>query len=302
MPITHIVYLSHGGRKYYDQTRFSVLTLLHLLSKNQCNDIRIVVYTDQLGSVPQHEWVQGILLGKEQIQNYRGRFDYIHRIKIKILQRATQELETDLLYVDCDTRWLQLPRDIINSIRNGGVCMHTREGDVGQDFFPEYASACIRYKTQFHDLGVIDISKLSMWNAGAIGVPSGAKDFFDTTLAVSDFLYTRVKPKNWIEQFAFSLAAQNRYEVHALGDVLHHYWNYSFEAPMYLSEVFSAMGDDLTLLQQADYCANLEWSEERLKELQRDPKNKRLRWIKKMRNSLYKRKVNLLTLLARLDF
>lgn len=297
MSIINIVYLSHGGKKYYDQTRFSILTLLHLLSKNQCNDVRIVVYTDYLSSVPQHEWVQIILLGKEQIQSYRGRFDYTHRIKIKVLQRATQELGTDLLYVDCDTRWLQLPHDIFDAIRSGGACMHTHEGDMGQDFF----AACIQYKTQLHDLGVLDITKSSMWNAGAIGVPSGATDFFDTALAVSDFLFTRVKAKNWIEQLAISLAAHNRYELHALGDdVLHHYWNYSFEAPIYLSEVFSAMAHGLTLGQQAEYCANLEWSEERLQELQRDPKNRNLRWIKKMRNSFYKRKIELLVLQARI--
>ena len=31
----HVVYLSHGSRKYHDQTRFSVLTLLHLLLQQQ---------------------------------------------------------------------------------------------------------------------------------------------------------------------------------------------------------------------------------------------------------------------------
>ncbi len=34
MPV-NVVYLSHGGRKYYDQTRFSVLTLLQLLLQQQ---------------------------------------------------------------------------------------------------------------------------------------------------------------------------------------------------------------------------------------------------------------------------
>jgi hypothetical protein len=299
---THIIYLSHGGKKYYDQARFSVLTLLHLLVKAQRTDVRIVVYTDDPSSVPAHALIDCMPLTKAQLRAYRGPLDYVHRIKLKVLEHAARHFGTALLYVDCDTRWLALPDDILALLQRGeGAVMHIEEGQIGAAFFPHYAAALARYRTQLHALGVAQVpTDLMMWNAGAIGAPAGAESFFAKVVAVNDFLLERVKPRNWAEQLAVSLVAMDAFKLHALGAPLHHYWNYSYEAPLYLAELFAKMGTGLSTEREAEYCAGVAWDEARLKALQAAPEHKRKRRRNKWRGSIAKRKVDLRVLIARL--
>jgi hypothetical protein len=304
MPV-HIVYLSHGSRKYHDQTRFSVLTLLHLLLEQQRDDVRIVVYTDDAGEVPQHPLIQAVVLSRAELAGYRGPFDYVHRIKLSVLRRASAELPGPLLYVDCDTRWLHLPDAIFDGLRGGQgqapqCCMHVAEGAFSEAFFPDYYHFVQHKPGQLQRLGVTDTSRLLMWNAGAIGLPAGSTAFFDDVLRVSDYLFTRVVPRNWVEQFALSLVACSRYQMVALDTALHHYWNYSYEAPLYLARFFDSQPAGLTVPQLAAACASHDWREDELKRLQAASEHKRQRRRNKLRNSLQKRRIDLKIAIARL--
>jgi hypothetical protein len=301
MPI-HIVYLSHGGRKYYDQTRFSVLTLLHLLLKQRRTDVRIVVYTDDPSTVPTHDLIACIPLTREQLADYRGPFDYVHRIKLMALKHAASHFKTPLLYVDCDTRWFALPDQAFALLHEGGrACMHVEDGHISATYFASYIKPLERFRAHLQSLGVSKVpSNQMMWNTGVIGVPAGAEHFFDKVLAVNDFLFERAKPRNWVETLALSLVAENEFEMFALGAKLHHYWNYSYEAPIYLAEVFADMGSDRSVERQAEYCALHDWSEARLKALQGAPEHMRRRRLNKWRNSIAKRKIDLRLMKARL--
>lgn len=301
MPV-HIVYLSHGGKKYYDQTRFSVLTLLHLLIEQNRTDVRIAVYTDDPSTVPEHEFVTCMPLTRAQLSAYRGPLDYVHRIKLMVLRDAARHFGSALLYVDCDTRWLALPDDIFAQLQQGGRgCMHVQEGRFDANFFSTYMAAIERFAPQLRALGVRNLrSDLMMWNAGAIGAPAGSESFFAKVLEVNDFLLERVKPRNWVEQLAVSLVAESEFEMIALGDRLHHYWNFSCEAPIYLARIFDEMGSGRSVESQAQYCAQLDWSLAELKALQAAPEHKRRRRFNKWRNSIAKRKIDLRVMIARL--
>ena len=150
----HIVYLSHGGKKYYDQTRFSVLSLLHLLLKQQRQDVKIMVYTDAPDSVPAHPLVRTETLSRTQLQAYRGQFDYVHRIKLEVMLKAARELGTAVLYVDCDTRWLRVPDDLFARLEAGNAsCMHVNEGVFGPGFFPDYLAAVDKHGAELRKMG-----------------------------------------------------------------------------------------------------------------------------------------------------
>ncbi|AXE36643.1 hypothetical protein [Chromobacterium phragmitis] len=295
----HIVYLSHGGKKYHDQTRFSILTLLHLLIAERRDDIQVAVYTDDPASVPQHELIKIFPLTAQQLRSYRGQFDYVHRIKLMVMQWANAELGSALMYVDCDTRWLSLPHPVFQALEQGGVCcMHVKEGSLGPGFFPEYQAAVRKHEAPLRSLGLADGLALEMWNSGVIGTPAGADAFYASALAINDYLLPRMRPRNWTEQFALSLVACSQYRMLALGDALHHYWNYSYEAPIYLQEVFSAMDASWDVERQARYCAELEWDEARLKAIQAAPEHKHRRRSNKWRASIAKRKIDLRAWLA----
>ncbi len=293
----YIVYLSHGSQKFYDQTLFSVMTLLHLLIQAKREDIRIVVYTDRVDKAPQHPLVQAIEIDRETLKSYRGRFDYVHRIKHCVLLRASQELPGPILYVDCDTRWLSLPDEALDVLRKDKgsahphCCMHEIDGAFSETHFPDYHRYITQCGDELRGQGIEHLDRVINWNAGAIGLPEGQTAFFEDALRLSDFLFTRVKPRNWVEQLAWSMVGCDRYQMFALGECLHHYWGYSYEAPIYLRRFFESLPPGLSVAQLAEACGTHNWSREALIEIQRQPKHVWIRRWLKFKNSLKKRKL-----------
>jgi len=106
-----IVYLSHGKQKFHVQTCYSVLSLLDLMQREQYDDLDIVIYTDQPQQIPQHPRVHPIKLDDAMLHDWRGPLDYVHRIKLETLRRATSEIGPPFIYVDGDTRWLNIPHE-----------------------------------------------------------------------------------------------------------------------------------------------------------------------------------------------
>lgn len=292
----YIVYLSHGSQKFYDQTLFSVMTLLHLLTQAKREDIRIVVYTDQADKAPQHPLVQVVEIDRETLKSYRGRFDYVHRIKHCVLLRASHELPGAILYVDCDTRWLAIPDQALNVLRadkgssQPHCCMHEIDGAFSETHFPDYHRYITHCAEELREQGIVHVDRVINWNAGAIGLPEGQTTFFEDALRLSDFLFTRVKPRNWVEQLAWSMVGCDRYQMFALGDCLHHYWGYSYEAPIYLRRFFESLPPSLSVAELAEACGTHKWDREALIEIQRQPKHVWIRRWLKFKNSLRKRK------------
>ena len=293
---SYIVYLSHGSQKFYDQTMFSVMTLVSLLTKENRRDIRVVVYTDSAENAPQHPLVQVVEIDRTILKTYRGPFDYVHRIKHCVLLRASTELRGPLLYVDSDTRWLAIPDQALRMLREDKgsahphCCMHVIDGAFSDSHFPDYHRYLTQQGNELHAQGIHHLDRLLNWNAGAVGVPEGNTSFFEDALRISDFLFTRVKPRNWVEQLAWSMVGCDRYQMFALGDCLHHYWGYSYEAPIYLRRFFETLPAGLNSDQLAEACATHRWSQEALIEIQGQPKHKWIRRWLKFKNSLKKRK------------
>ena len=294
---SHIVYLSHGSQKFYDQTMFSVMTLLWLLIQANRQDIQIVIYTDSAASAPVHPLIKVVEISRDELKQFRGRFDYVHRIKHCVLLRASQELPGPLLYVDCDTRWLSIPDHALNILKDDAgsahphCCMHEIDGPFSETHFPDYARYVADHADELRSVGITNLDHLLNWNAGAIGLPAQSTLFFEDALKVSDFLFTKVKPRNWVEQFAWSLVGCDRYQMFALGNCLHHYWGYSYEAPIYLKHFFKNLPRDISVEEMAKACATHEWSKESLIDIQKRYKHVWIRRWNKFKNSIKKRKV-----------
>ena len=294
---SHIVYLSHGSQKFYDQTMFSCMTLLWLLISQGRTDIQMVIYTDRADKAPHHPLIKTIEIDPATLKSYRGRFDYVHRIKHCVLLRASQELTGAVLYVDCDTRWLALPDQALNRLTQNHAghappcCMHEIDGAFGPHHFPDYHRYLNECINELRAQGISHPEQVLNWNAGAIGLPQGQSAFFEDALRISDFLFTRVKPRNWVEQFAWSLVGCDRYQMFALGDCLHHYWGYSYEAPIYLQRFFASLPQGLSVEALAQTCATHEWDRASLIEIQQQTKHIWIRRWLKFKNSLRKRRL-----------
>lgn len=296
----NIVYLVHGGNKFYDQARLSILTLLDPLFKQGREDYQIVVYCDKPHLLPQHEFVRSRPVTPEQLQRWRGPLDFVHRIKLEMLRDAASRFQDPFIFVDCDTRWLRLPDAEFEALsapaaagQKPAFFMHMNDGEISATFYPHYFRHLNRHAAMQLAPWHIKPGPWQMWNSGVIGVaPSIAGTFFDDALAISDLLHLYLRPRIFTEQCAFALLAATRFDVRPFDHCLHHYWDYSFEAPTYLDSIFAGLDPALSLEQQADYCGRFKWDESKLRAIRSLRSTRFRRWIAKVRNSLNKRRID----------
>jgi hypothetical protein len=291
----NIIYISHTSQKFYDQTRFSILTLLHLLVQKNDRAIQIIVYTDAPESVPSHPFISIKKISRDVIKGYKGPFHFVHRVKLEVLRDESRKNTEPFLFVDSDTRWLSYPEHLVQVMHSkeaasSPTCyLHVRESDNLANISDQYNTMYENFGPTLQSLGVKLEQPFQMWNTGAVGVNQGATAFFEKALKLTDFLIPRVLPTYWLEQTALSMIAMSHYQVTPLTEkILHHYWNYSFEAPFYLKQIFQEMSatkklGPSSLEEQAKFCFEYNWDNEVLSALSR--KLKQQRRYAKWRNS-----------------
>ena len=298
-----IVYLSHGGPKYHDQTRYSVLTLLALLLEQSRNNFRIVVYTDQPGQLPAHDLVRAVRVNPEQFAALRGPLDYVHRIKLGVLRRALGELGAPLIYVDSDTRWLRIPDEpfaaLSGSVTPPACYLYKVEGSISASFFPQYFHLLREKRRKLMEWRLPHDSPWTMWNSGTIGIPSRSEGFMDQVLRVNDALLPHVGLRNCVEQLALSLVTASRFEVRPFDEYLEHWWSYGSELPIFLRRFFDPLPPGLPVAEQAARAARFFIIESDLRAIQRRPANRFARCRAKVRNSFYKRRIDLMAFALR---
>src|SRR5258707_2775914 len=292
-----ILYLSHGGQKYHDQTRYSVLTLLALLLEQKRNDFRIAVYTDRPDQLPAHDFVQPVRVNPEEFTSLRGPLDLIHRIKLGILQRAVGDLGAPLIYVDSDTRWLRIPDEPFAALSGSGVpptCyLHKVEGLISPSFFPQYFRLLRKQRRKLMKWNIPPDPPWIAWNAGTIGLPSQSKGFIDEVLRVTDELLPHVGYRIGVEQLALSLVAASRFEVRPFDAYLEHWWSYGSELTIFLRRFFDPLPPGLPVPEQATRAAQFCIIESDFRALPNLPAHRFSRLRAKVRNSFYKRKIDL---------
>jgi hypothetical protein len=293
-----ILYLSHGGQNYHDQTRYSVLTLLALLLEQSRNHFRIVVYTDQPGQLPAHDLVRAVRVNPEQFAALRGPLDYVHRIKLGVLLRALGDLGAPLIYVDSDTRWLRIPDAPFAALSGSGTppaCyLYKVEGSISANFFPQYFHLLREKRRKLIAWRLPHDPPWTMWNSGTIGIPGRSEGFMDDVLRVNDALLPHVGFRNCVEQLALSLVTASRFEVRPFDGYLEHWWSYGSELPIFLRRFFDPLPAGLPVAEQAARAAQFCISECDLRVIQSRPANRFARWRGKVWNSFYKRKIDLM--------
>jgi hypothetical protein len=298
-----ILYLSHGGRKYHDQTCYSVLTLLARLIQHNRNDFRIAVYTDQPGRLPAHDLVRAIPVDPRAFAALRGPLDYVHRIKLGILQRALGEFGAPLIYVDSDTRWRNIPDAPFASLDARApqppCYLYKIEGTISPVFFPRYHHLLVRKQRQLAAWQLRPDPPWIMWNSGTVGIPRQSAGFIEDVLRVNDELLPHVGYRNCVEQLALSLVAASRFDVRPFDACLEHWWSYGWELPVLLRRFFDPLPPGLPVPEQAARAMQFRIVEDDLRAIQRRPANRFARWRAKVRNSFYKRRIDLLAFALR---
>ena len=183
----YLVYQAYGIDRILQETKFSVLTWLHYM--NASADWKIIIYTDNpdyFKSLP----VITEKLDKSKIYQWRGELDFVHRLKIKMLQDFFTKYEGDLLYMDSDTYFIQNPKRLLKKIDVTHSLMHLKEAclsDKPQGVMKKVYRFVKKNTFTNPDGKSFNMSlNTDMWNAGVIGLSKKNAFLLDQVLHYSD--------------------------------------------------------------------------------------------------------------------
>jgi hypothetical protein len=229
----YLIYQAYGSPDILNEALFSILSYLR-----QPAGATVLVYTDN----PAHfravlgeaAGVAYVPIEPAQWRAWRGDIDFVHRVKILVLQHAAAHYAGSLLYVDTDTIFTQSPADIFSSLSQGQRFMHLSEGRLNDG---NALNRKINRVLQARDAPTLAGGPIApatrMYNAGVLGLRSTDAPLLAQVLALTEQLY-RHYPKHVMEQLAFSVVWARSGPVREAAPWVYHYWN--------LKEIRPALG------------------------------------------------------------
>lgn len=223
----YVLFQAYGNQEILAECR---LALQQLLQHNDAGDMTLVLYTDDPACFGEElKFFNNPIieiLTPELIKTWRGEIDFVHRVKVKILQHFYNSHSGSVVYCDTDTYCLQSIASLFQHVENGAVYMHTNEGVVN-DTNNHALRKWRRFLTknnEVHGKSLDDVAGMAMWNAGVIGLHSNKATLLKEVLDITDGIYP-VFPKHTVEQFAFSYVFQKNGAITAADNFIFHYWD-----------------------------------------------------------------------------
>jgi len=219
----HIVYQAYGNKNILYELVYSIISIKNIYNNT---DYTFHIYTDD------EVWLQPYLkevnvvfhhLNKEQIRIWKGENDFVHRVKIKMLQHCCGHItEGKILYLDTDIICEKKIDDCWQQIDTDSFLMHEDEGPISsttQVLFKKVYPHIVRQVQN----NTMQTAQFDIWNAGLIGFDIAAKPLLEKVLALTDVLY-EAYPKHIMEQLSFSYYLQQYGTIHAAKEYFFHYW------------------------------------------------------------------------------
>jgi hypothetical protein len=233
--VTNLVIQSFGREYEY---RRAILTILSFYAHCPLpvEQTRVLLFTDRpeyfssyLSGLP----IDFILLTPEKINDMRGKIDFLHRIKIAVIEEAFKKTEGNIIYADSDTFFIADPLPLLKQLAPAKSFMHILEYrfeemrhlplPMGKTFraFLNHIESRSFYDANGQEFKINreDIS----WNAGVMMFHSSHVRFIPDVYALTDQFYPETK-NHACEQYAFSLLLQRNTEIKACEKVSYHYW------------------------------------------------------------------------------
>ncbi|MFN8417620.1 MAG: hypothetical protein U0U66_14920 [Cytophagaceae bacterium] len=220
-----IVFQVYGKDYIFNECFYAILSILN---KKPSQPFTFLIYTDQ----PQKfDWLQLPnctleTLSNDTIQLYKGEIDFVHRVKIKVLEHALSNYKGNFIYLDTDMYALTDITELFKQINTTQTLMHEQEGSIKSKYnlvakkiykFVNTHLDWLKSKNITLDLYTI------MYNAGVIGISNEHKSVVAKVLSDTDIIYP-IFPSHIVEQISFSLELKNHSKVIDTSDVLFHYW------------------------------------------------------------------------------
>ena len=238
--MNYLVYQSYGSTDILNECSYSILSLL----KQGLNSekIQIVIYTDRKDyfSFLPSDIISFVEMDEKTIKEYKGSYNFVHRLKIKVLQDCVTRFEGKILYADSDIYFINSIETLFDQIDEANFLMCNNEGPIdvpGNRVFEKF-SRFISENSSYLIQHMIPIPPdVTMWNAGIIGFVSPNKQLLDKVLYTNDTIFEKFK-SHVVEQLSFCYQLQMHGTVHKSTDYVFHYWNLK-EFRLVLAEFFT---------------------------------------------------------------
>jgi hypothetical protein len=178
--------------------------------------------------------VRYILLTPEKIKLMRGEIDFLHRMKISLIEEAFAIYPAhNLLYADSDAFFISSPNGFLNQLSPSVSFMHLKEY-----IFESLRTMPLPAGIPFHAfLELIDQkqfilpdgsflkigTEMASWNAGIMMFHSSHVGLLKEVYLLTDQFYPHTH-NHASEQYAFSVVLQTKTELKNCQDMIYHYW------------------------------------------------------------------------------
>lgn len=176
--------------------------------------------------------VEYIELTPEKIRQMRGEIDFLHRMKIALIEESFVRSNSAIFYLDSDTFFVSDPGSVFKAVESGGVFMHLPEYEFATLAKMKMPAAkpfhafleFIRGKTfRLRSGSVIVHEHEYSWNAGVMGLPLKVHAMLTDVYALTEQFYPATE-NHASEQYAFSIVLQKSFALQRCDDVVYHYW------------------------------------------------------------------------------
>jgi hypothetical protein len=168
--------------------------------------------------------VRTVPVTAERLRAWRGRWDFLFRLKPALIQEALRDGPGRVLFVDADTYWKRPVAEAFERFGHGAAAMHAKEylvstRDSGQ--MRRFRRRLAR--SRFH--GAPIEADRWMWNSGAVGLEPVHLPLVQDWLDFLDEVFP-TNPKPHVEQYGLSLVLQRAgVELRPIDDLLVHYYD-----------------------------------------------------------------------------
>jgi hypothetical protein len=236
----NIILYQAYGKRYINQTIFSIITLINIYEKKLL-DFKILVYTDQpeaFNDLSKAYNVQAIFIPESKREEWAGKEKFILRSKILApLELLGSNSNLNVLQVDSDTFFTRKVGKLFSMIETGKLVMHLKEQSIAyirKKWHPSFYPPNVDQKlTDGLHLTLND--ETFMWNSGVIGISNKNKQLLQHVLNLTDSLYDQYP--NWlIEQLAYTTVFTATKSLIESKRFIFHYYHYKPTIDIYIEK------------------------------------------------------------------
>ena len=222
-----VLFFAHGAKEFLNEVVFAVLSYYQ---HHRADEHKIVIYTDNVAHFQHYlpPEIQYVSVTPEQVKQWRGTIDFVHRIKIEVLRDAFERFPNQIfLYLDSDVYFKENISFLAQKIQSGTPVMSLKEGAIFHSKLRHFNTLAQYLRQHQYTIAVtpqlIVSHTQAMYNAGIIGLSPTDKNIVDGTLAVTDFLHPFIN-NHVTEQFAFTILLSAKGTIYEAEPHIHHYW------------------------------------------------------------------------------